>query len=188
MPSLRSYARLAYDVGEYATVVSAYDTYLASFMVNEITATLGDSTLLLELPVDGQFHDVSALLPRAANWRGLLSLKTGGLEIDIERVVLRAPIITGQLGKDSVVLKRAEGENWKVVSDSAFGLPLQAGASGLEQVELRLRARKPVDKALWTLVERSYRNLLDTDGLARARAASSVLATAELADAVRRPE
>jgi tetratricopeptide (TPR) repeat protein len=188
LPSLRSYTRLAYDVGEYATVVSAYDKYLASFMLNEINATAGDTTLLLELPVDGQFHDVTALLSRAANWRGLLSLNTGGLEVEIERVLLSAPIVTGQLGRDSVVLQKAAGESWRVVSDSAFGLQLQAGARGLERVELRMRARKPVDQPLWTLVERSYRNLLDTEGLTRARAMSFVLATPEAADAVRRPE
>ena len=188
LPSLRTYTRLAYDVGEYATVVAAYDKYLASYMLNEVNAAMGDTTVLLELPVDGRFHDVTTLLPRAANWRGLLSLNTGGLEVEIERVILRAPIVTGQLGKDSVVLRRAESESWRVVSDSAFGVQLQAGVRGLEQVELRMRARKPVDKALWTLVERSYRNLLDTEGLARARAASYVMATPEAADAVRRPE
>ena len=187
LPSLRSYTRLAYDVGEYATVVSAYDRYLASFMLNELNATAGDTVLLLELPVDGQYHDVSALLPRAANWRGLFALNTGGLEVEIERVLLRAPIITGQLGRDSVILQNPAG-SWRVVTDSAFGLQLQAGARGAERVEVRMRARKPVDKPLWTLVERSYRNLLDTEGLTRARALSFVLATPEAADAVRRPE
>ena len=195
LPSLRSHVKLAYDVADYKTVVSAYESYLRAFMPQEVQASAGDSTFLLEMPADEYFHDLSVLFPKPAGWRGGLGFETGGLQLELERVTVLGALQIGKLGRDSVVFAPT-AEPWITnpinAADSAraqaSGLQVSAPAGGVERIILRARMRKPVDPALWAMVERSYRNLLNTDGLARARAASFLMRTVEAADSVKRPE
>jgi tetratricopeptide (TPR) repeat protein len=178
LASVRSYVKLAYDVRDYAAVVRAYQTYLDAFMVQEAQVRVGESSVVVPVVVDATFHDVSALMSLPANSRLGLSIDAGGLPVDLERVVLQPPVLTGGKPQDAIVLQPANATN----------TTLMTGVAGAERIDLRLRLRKPVDPTLWNMVERSYRNLLDSEGLARTREASMLMATVAAADSVRRPE
>jgi hypothetical protein len=117
------------------------------------------------------------------------------LQLELERVTVSGPVRVGALGRDSLVFAPT-GEPWITnpvnAADSARAqasdVKVSAPPAGVERLIFRARMRKPVDPVLWAMVERSYRNLLDTDGLARARSASFLMRTVEAADSVRRPE
>lgn len=199
LPSVRAQVRLAYEVADYASVVAAYESYLRAFMVQELQIEAGAASRTVPVMVDAQAHDVSTLISLRARAGERLALDAGGLPVEVEWVKLDAPLVAGRTPAPPIVLQPTDGRAWAFVPVTAAGdtaaarrarpnITLDGNSDGVEQIEMRVRLKKPVDPTLWTMVERSYRNRLDFEGLARARASSFMMPSDSAADAVRRPE
>ena len=128
------------------------------------------------------------------NVNALLALDAGGLPVELEQVTLLPATVAGATPAPAMMLRGEQGA-WTfpgATGDSTVAamprVQFNTGPAGLEQIILRVRLRKPADPALWSIVERSYRSLLNTEGLERARRGTVVMANEIAADAVRRPE
>lgn len=197
LASLRAYTGTYFDAGDYAMVVEIFNQYLSSFAMHEFELQLGDTAMVFLVPVDGRTHDIVLRVPRPAGWQGHLALSTRGLWAELAAVRLVPPLSAGRLPADDVVLEPAGGLPWIAdgSGDPAAGggrdpaLRLEVAArDGVESITLRIRLPKPVDPVLWSMVEKSYRNRLDHDGLARALALTHVLPSVEAERFIVRPE
>ena len=197
LAALRSNVKLAYDVADYAGVVAAYDGYLQAFLPHEITVRVAGVTTVTTVPVDGEAHEFGIMTPLPANRADTLLVETGGLQVEVEQATLQPALLAGSAPAEPVTL-RASTARWLLTPvasadsvappTSAFSIPLPSVDGTTERIDLRLRIKKPADPLLWSMVERSYRNQLDTDGLTRARAVTYVLPSLAAAAAIRRPE
>jgi hypothetical protein len=194
LPTVRTQLRLYYGVRDFKAVVAAYEAYLRAFMVQELTVAIGATRTTISIPVDAHEHEVPVLVAIPPNVRGLLTVEAGGLPVEVEQVTMQPPTIAGASPLPVTVLQPPDAA-WMfpgATGDSTVAavpeVKFDSGSQGIEGLVLRVRLRKPVDPALWSIVERSYRSLLDTAGLERARVASVVMKNEAAADAVRRPE
>ncbi|MEO8620003.1 MAG: hypothetical protein ABI625_02985 [bacterium] len=193
LPSLRGYLKFYLDRGEFTTVRDAFNGYLDSFLVERFTVTAGDTSLTIPVSVDGSSHVVEFALPRPAGWRGelVISSPTYPLAIDsaslVPAVVVGAAVPRSARPIDLAAVRASHmmqsGAGW-VPTDSmgALHLPVQADAGGVARVRLSMRAFKLMDAKLWGSVQQSYKNLLDTQGLANATARTASYANAAKAD------
>jgi hypothetical protein len=193
LPSLRGYMKYYLDRGEFILVRDAYNTYLDSFLVEQFTVTAGDSSVSVPVSVDGNAHVVELALARPAGWRGELVIASPSYPLAIEEVSLEPSIAVGVAAARSwrpidVTAVSAShmtrsGAGW-VPGDStaAVRIPLQADAGGIARIRLTMRAFKLMDAKLWITIQQSYKNLLDANGLANARARTAWFANAAQTD------
>lgn len=193
LPSLRGYIAFHNDRGEWRDVAAAYRTYLDAFLLEQVTLRIGNSTRSLPVLVDGRPHDLDVAIAVPPGWIGDLTLTSSTYPIALERVAVLPAVTVGAAARrepravslaaltTSAMVRGGAG--W-VPADSAAALrvPLQAGATGLARVSLRLRLFKLLDAPLWALVSRAYRNLLDAPGLAEAGSRTALFGVPAAAD------
>lgn len=187
MPSVRAKLKIHFDRGNFAAVVDDYETYLNAFLMQEVTARLGQSSSSFYVPVDGRFHDVDLRLLRPPGTAGELTFRVGKFAIDIERVALEAPVGVGKAGVIITPIWPSQTA-WEVQEMAAAGSgafrALGPGASlrldvpplpqGIAAVHLRLRLFKPIQPDMWSMVKTSYRRLLSYDDLKAAQTRSLI--------------
>src|SRR5439155_19882468 len=78
LPSLRGSLGFYLDRSEFHPVVEAYQRYLDAFLMQHIQVSLGDTTVMVPVEVDGLAHLVVLELPRPAGWAGDLVIDTRG--------------------------------------------------------------------------------------------------------------
>ncbi|HXE57636.1 MAG TPA: hypothetical protein VNK43_06510 [Gemmatimonadales bacterium] len=195
LPSVRGYVDYHFDRGEFGEVVAAYERYLDAMLFHLLAVQLGDTAADVRVPVDGRWHPVEVLLPRAAGWSGPLALRSRGYPIEVRRVTVLGPQVVGRQGRDSLELAPLAWEVWGMTrtedgrfyadsADPAIRLTVPPRPRGVERLRLELRLFKPVDPDLWAMARKSYRNRLAHDALEVARDRTVVLPSAERADAI----
>jgi tetratricopeptide (TPR) repeat protein len=182
MPSVRANLKLHFDKGDFRAVVAAYETYLNAFLIQPISVALGQSSIKVNVPVDGLMHDIDAGLSHLPTASAELVLHVGQFAIEITRVTLEAPLLVGEAGVPPMPVWPAE-ISWRVQEmapisagsyralgpGAALHLHLPPQPKGVAAVHLRLRLFKPTDQDFWGMVETSYRNLLRYEELKAAR-------------------
>jgi hypothetical protein len=151
-------------------VVEAYERYLDAWLLAPLRVSFGPDAVELEVPADGRRHAVEAPLSVPAGWRGALLLETRGYSADVARLTVAPPPRAGlveALEPRELLAAPATVTASDPTSSASFpdvDLPL-----GGARVRLELTLYKALPAELWELVERSYRNRLDS---ARAGAAA----------------
>jgi tetratricopeptide (TPR) repeat protein len=197
LPSLRGYIDYYLDRGEFPPIVRAYETYLDATLVQPIELRLGDLVVGVPVLVDGRLRDYEIALPAPVDGQGrTLSVATGGYSAAIQQATLHPAVVAGAIASGEPVpldVTRIEPRAFEQVGRSAYraldetaALSVRVpDASGpVAKLHLRLALFKPVDRALFAGVVKSYRNVLDDAGLAAAEARTVVLESPEAADRV----
>ena len=196
LPSVRGYVEYYMDRGEFIPVVQAYRDYLDAFLVQRVVVRLGGDSVVALLQVDGLSHEVELPLAAPAGETDTLTIRSGGFAMRVQQITLLPATVVGAMeaGGDVDVPPRpsavsgfetaGEGALRPTGESSAAAYPLPALPSGIAGVRLRVRLYKPVDDELWQSVEKSFRNLLDENGLAATADRTLPLGPAEFADNV----
>lgn len=172
-PSLAAVARLHFERGDFAGVVSAYEAYLDAFVAERVGLQVGGNLVWARVPVDGRFHDVSFRVVQPVADDVELVLLPGPLPWELASLEVYGPLRVGVAGErahrvlheQDAEPRRLSGGEWRVRSGlGATDLP-----HGVERVEMRVRLFKELEPATWEMVEGSYRNLLAWERLERAR-------------------
>ncbi len=189
LPSLRGVISYYADRGEWREVTATYRTFLDAFLLVHLTLRVGDQIVDVPVLADGRPHALDVALPAAlpAGWSGDVMLGSSIYPVAIEQATLVGPLMVGRADvRDSVPLSMTatrsdfmtrSGSGW-VPADSSAALRLPvAASSGVARVRLTVRVFKQLDASLWKVVQKSYRNLLDADGLADAVARTAPFAS-----------
>ncbi|MGH7476602.1 MAG: tetratricopeptide repeat protein [Longimicrobiales bacterium] len=192
LPSVTRHVELLFERGDFAGVTAAYERYLDAYWLHGLIVEVAGVPLPADVPVDGRYHTVRIGLPArlalTANASALIDTK--GLFAEVAELGMREPLRPGIPGRRQQVARPAVAA-WEVPFDlgQERGAPLRIELAeeleSIEEVWLVIRLPKPVDSNLWTMVEKSYRNRLDADGLAAARARSQTLPASDPASAIR---
>jgi tetratricopeptide (TPR) repeat protein len=157
LPALEAVIGLDFERGDFAGVSSRFESYLAAFRVHdEMEIRLGDTVVLVPIPIDGSARTVRAPIPVVEGATGLvIEPAHPGIEI---------------LGIEFEPRPRAGLVNSSALPGLPDGDPLRFALPAQEIVAVRLnvRTRVPIDPETWESVAASYRNRLDFDGLAAA--------------------
>jgi tetratricopeptide (TPR) repeat protein len=197
LPSLRGYIDYHLDRSEFPPIVKAFETYQDATLVQPIDIRLDDRLVSVPALVDGRFHDYDVALPEPTGGEGrVLVIATGGFSAAIEQVTIHPAVVAGTIasaepaavdlaGIQTHAVDAVRAHVYRAVDEtSALHLRLPGVGGPVGRVQLRLALFKPIDRALFAGVAKSYRNLLDNDGLAEAEARSVVLDSPETADRV----
>jgi hypothetical protein len=194
LPALRELIGRQVWESNYAAAVATYEAYLKAYQLWPLRLQVGDTVLEIDVPVDGEFHEVEALVPRGPGQADTLRLNPGGLYTEIERVSLWGPVMMGRHGLETATVQPMGNVLWQVSErlgvEPNEGQPAEARialpplTSGLERIRLMIRIPKPIDRPLWTVVEQAYRNRLLFDQLRRARERSYILASVDAANLI----
>jgi len=193
LPSLRGYLKFYLDRGEFLVVRSTYQTYLDAFLVERFDFKAGDVSMSVRVSVDGRAQIVDVALSRPAGWHGELVIETPTYPMSIEEVTVvpgelvgtpaeRQPRPIDLAGLTAPHMKKSTNAWVPTDSLAALHIPIQADTLGIARVRIRLRAFKLMDDKLWGTIVQSYRNLLDTPGLADATARTAPYVAATTAD------
>lgn len=169
-----------FGIGDYPAVASVYEAYLDANLTQTATLRLGGGAGTFDLRVDGRASvvDVPLLVdPGSAPAAGDTLILEGGLyPFTVDRVSLLSPRRAGVLDTGAMLLTSAEG--WTSRGDGDRGevatMPI-GSVTSVARVQLGVVAFKPVDAETWVMVERSYRNLLETRALEAARSRSVII-------------
>jgi len=135
---------------------------------------------MLGVSVDGREHVVESGVDPPAEPRARVCLATSGFSVELGELELAPPHRVGAEAWDAPLVlpgrARWEAVDAHALPDGSFaaegpGSLLCRSVAPLEvaRLRLRLRAFKAVGPELWERVEQSYRNVLDLEGLERAR-------------------
>ena len=150
LPTLRALAGRLSAEGRTAELTAAFDAYADALLLQHVKVSLGDTSLYVDVPVDGRTHDVEVALPRPAGSSGALAIEPGGFAAEIGDVSLAAPMRAGEPAAEPVRVAASVG------GDSALRAGLPAQPAGIASLRFRVRLAKPMDAALWALAERAY--------------------------------
>ncbi|HEV8150797.1 MAG TPA: tetratricopeptide repeat protein [Gemmatimonadales bacterium] len=197
LPSVRGAIAFYSARGEFSEVVRLYRDYLDAYLRQEVSVTLGPGPgVLVEVPVDGQFHEYEVPLLRPAGWSGELGIAAGGFPFGLAALGLLPPHRVGvaetvrplelpiTAAKAIALTAVAEG-SWRAEgAEAKLLVVVPPQPEGIATVRLRLRLCKPVDQATWALVVPAFHNLLDENGLAAAQSRTLLLPSSAGADSV----
>ena len=191
--SLRGYIEYYADRGEYLPIRDAYRAYLNAFLLAHLTVTAGDSTVTVTVPADGRSHEIDVDLPRTDASMLRLTLERFPFALDsvsvrpAQRVGDTRPRADIALPASAIArtgMVPAERGAWRPDGDSAaVTIALPSRESGTQRVRLTMRVFKPMNRALWVIVARSFHNLLDDAGRDSAAVRTVLFPEEEEADA-----
>jgi tetratricopeptide (TPR) repeat protein len=196
LASLRGYIGYHMDREDFIPVVEAYRAYLDAFLAQHLTLRLDTASMGLMVSADGLPRTVELPLRATADGGTTLSIETRGFPLRVEGITAVSAVRVGSprpAHSVEIAPIPLHLTNLEAVGDGAlrptdtttsvvFRVPPIEG--GIASIRLRLRLYKPVDEPLWQQVARSYRDLVDEDGLRQAEVRTVGLVDAELADRV----
>lgn len=189
LPALSARLGIAFEGGRYAEVPRLFETWLDGYLLVPLELTTGGDLVRLEVPADGRWHELELpWRPEPSSERdapappaGTLALGAPGFSLELDRLELvsapRAGVVEPRRswtwrGAEA----RAEGcavgpDGACIASAPRVRLSFDAAAidAPIASARLRLRLFKSLDAETWSRVEKSYRDTLDAEGLARAR-------------------
>jgi hypothetical protein len=182
LPSVRALLKIYFDRAGFAQVIAAHDAYLNAFLMQPVKVALGQSSTAVNVPVDGRFHDIEVRATHLPGTAGELAIHVGQFAVEIKQVTLERPVLVGRAGVQPAALWPGEtslrvqemapikkGRYRALGSGATLRLDVPAQPEGVAAVHLTLRLFKPLDADLWSMVEKSYKNLLRYDALEAAR-------------------
>ena len=190
LPSVRGFIRYYSDRSDWHPVVEAFHAYLDAFLVQGVTVRVGDTTVIVMVPVDGRPHAISVEL---RGGQETARISADGFPFAVDSATVTPAARVGIAGPRSVTALEVAAYNgleptgtgaFRPVADSgalAFALPTPPAGANLGFV---VRLFKPVERALWEMVAQGHRNNLDHAGIPLDAARCVVFPTAEAADAV----
>ncbi len=196
LPSVRGIVNYYSDKGEWHPLVEAYQKYLDAFLIQRVQIRLGDSTFVALVPVDGLPHDIPVPLSAPKGWGGDLVLQPGGFAMALDAAFLTPAVTVGVVQRRGETMLRVQPQVLQGMEPGPDGAVLPAGSAstvsvavpdqpqGIEQMRLRLRLFKPVDRQMWGTVAGAFQNLLDASAKADAAARTVPFASAAAADSV----
>ena len=205
--ALRARVLAEADGGNYAAVVPLYERYLDAFVLAPLPLEVGAATVLLEVPVDGRFHEIDVPLSATAAGSVELSLETAGFSVELDWIELVPARHVGSVQTpapvrwqprqrpDAAPQEGAPGEGaapdrtqgleplgearWAARGPNTRLLEVLTFDGGIARARARLRLFKPLEEELMATVAKSYRNALNPQGLFSARDRSIVGGSAE---------
>jgi len=195
LPSVRGYIRYYQDRGEFLPIVAMYRTYLDAHLVQGVVVSVGPDRVTVPVLVDGRVHDYDLPLDGVADPAGVVRVETAGFAVRVERVALVTAARVGRAAPVAEMVLDASNPTARAMTptdraafrpdgpDGALEFAVPGGAM-VTRVRLRLALFKPIDRALWSLIDKSYANLLQEDARAAARARTVLFETAAQADSV----
>lgn len=181
LPSVTDRVRLAFEGGRHAEVTPLFEAYLDAWRPAAMTFEAGGRRARIELPVDGAPHTVEAVLDEAEGAAAGVVLDPAGYAVRVERVELVGSATVGRAGPPPVHEPAPPDEVFVPAPGVPSGGALELGPAppfAPARARLVLTAFKALPEELWSLVETSYENTLDSEGLAAARARAWVGAPA----------
>ena len=185
--------------GDTVSAGRLFKNYLDAYLLNPVAIALGDTTVPVGVPVDGEFHEYLVPLNRPAGWSGSLQINSGGYSMAIEHAALISPLIAGRSSPRTALelpissasasgLTSAGQGIWRADSASgALSLVLNPLPTAVGAIRIRLKLFKPLDQTTWDLARAAYR--AEPNELTRLSERTIVLGSEALADsAVWRPE
>lgn len=190
LPSLVEVVAQGYDDGDYAGVVRRFEDYLDAFVVHHLVVRAGEAADTVPVTVDGRFHDVVARFDRPTGPITTVHLEPGPYAAELRRLVLEGGVelgrAEGRLPTASIAGIRREGSpvlrSRRAVDAFPTGetvgsrpprpvldVPSTDAPATTARARLEIRLLKPIEASTWKLVEASYRNVLDFEGLEAAR-------------------
>jgi hypothetical protein len=187
LPSVEARITQRFEGGLYAEVPPLYEAYLDGWLLGRMTLRIGAREVPIQVSVDGREQVVEGPIDVPADWGGEVCLLTAGYSVRIGTIELREPLRVGVAeAARTTVVRDAEGwtatdaepagrATWSARSPAAAicrgGVP---DDHALTRVRLELTVYKAVPAGLWEMVEKSYANTLDHEGLEAARARSVI--------------
>lgn len=176
LPSVTELARMQFDAGRYAEVVTTVQTYLEARRWVDLPVDGPGWAGRVRSAVDGQGHWTpvgSGTLPDPAVFR----IAAGGYGIAVDSVAYAPAFVPGRVSAASAGFAVA-ASNLDILSTptrlrpSADTVVLSVGALAgrVGRLDAHLRVLIPMDPALWSMVVQSLENLLrmeEIEGLAR---------------------
>jgi tetratricopeptide (TPR) repeat protein len=197
LPSLRGYIDYYLDRSEFPPIVRAFETYQEATLVQQVEIRLGDRAVTVPVLVDGRLRDYDVPLPAPIEGKGqTLSVATGGFSAALAEATLHPAMVAGAVASseplaldatriDARAFERVRPQVFRATGEiSTLGMPVPDTAGSVARVHLRLALFKPIDRALFAGVAKSYRNLLNDAGLAEAEARTVLDDSPDAADRV----
>lgn len=190
LPSLVEVVAEGYDDGEYAAVVRRFEDYLDAFVAHHLIVRAGEAADTVPVSVDGRFHDVVARFDRPTGPVTTVHLEPGPYAAEVRALALEAGAELGRADRPlptaSMTDLRREGSpvlrSRRTVDAFPTGetvgsgelqpvldIPLTDAPATTVRARIEIRLLKPIEAAAWKLVQASYRNVLDFEGLEEAR-------------------
>lgn len=174
-----------FEGSDYRSVVDAYEAYLDAYLIQEATVRLGDGVGRADLLVNGRVNLVDVALvvdadapPAEGN---ALVIEDVSVPFVVDGVQLVPPRRPGSLDASRIDVAIDGGWVSGTEADTegerpphTVSIPLENGPVAAARAWLAVRVLKPADAETWAMVERSYRNLLETEALADARARTAL--------------
>lgn len=194
LPSVRAVTRFAYDRGDFPEAVRVLEQYLAASLMQNLRVTVGDSTAIVRVPIDGRWHQVRVLLPPTPG-TFVVRVETNGFTMAVGEPRIDLALRTGMqpvaLPSRSMAPPQWQGDGASlgagryvaVRTNARLFVPIMGEEAPATLVRFDVKLFKPVDPETWTMAEHSYRNLLNEEGLRDAAMRAQPLPAA-LADSV----
>ncbi len=186
LPSLRSVIRYDFDRGAFANAIVSWERSLRAQQYLPLILAVGSVEQIKVVVVDGAWHDIDAGMLRAE--AEAFTLSTAGFPTDVRDVRIDRPLYAGTPGGRRT-RRGADGLLSSGVGDSSslLSIPLPEGVSELNRLRLQVRIRRPVDAETWSMVQTSYRNALNDQGLEWSKTRVVVVPDSAQADQVEVP-
>ncbi len=185
LPSLRGVLRYDFDRGAFDDVITRWESFLAAQQYLSVPVRVDSLQTVTVVPVDGAWHDV-ALTGRFLD-SSSVHLGTAGFPLEVREVRIDRPLRAGVVGPAATRMAAAPVGAEPGPHGTELEVALPAGASEAVRLRFQVKVRRPVDQETWTMVETSYRNRLDPDGVRRAASRVVVVPDQAVADRIEVP-
>ena len=174
LPSVEALIGAKYDAGSFPEVTSLFETYLDGWLLGDMTLSLGQVEVEMEVPIDGRPHIIEVPVEIGAGWSGELALATHGYSVHLSSIELIGPLRVGVAEPRSSVILRGDtargGSDVELVGPATWSargpeavLHLDANGSDVARVRVTLTAFKACPLELHEMLTKSYANQLADD-------------------------
>ena len=184
LPTLQEVVRLHFESARFEDVVRAYQAYLDAWLLAPITLRFGEHSQDVEIFCDGRNQTLEVPFELAAGWSGSFCIESHGYSLGFGSAELIAPVLVGEESTiDSSLIEAHEtlpfelremnevdrGRFAALGNDSRLCATARAPQAGCARLRIELTGYKALDAATWSMIEKSYSNLLRSEHLSLAR-------------------
>lgn len=178
-PTVETLTGMLFDVATlYAKVVELHRQYLDAWLLGSVDVSVGDTRVILDVPVDGRPHVFEVPFDVPEVFKGEARIATHGFSARIGKLELVPAARVGRI--DARESATFVGE-WRATDadalddgrfaarapTSSFIRPVEAW-NGASRLRIELTLYKQMSRSLWVKIATSYKNRLYFDELAEA--------------------
>ena len=177
LPSVRAVMRFTFDRGDFTGTIAAFERYMNATLRENVRIVMGDSVAIIRAPVDGRWHGLAVSVPHPQP-DSIVLLSDGyaveagparfALALEVGVLPPGPPTVTGPSMMASGFDRTDSGRLVPLTTNTRMVFPVPASSTPVTEMILRISLFKPVDSETWSMATRSYHNLLDDSGVARA--------------------